>query len=132
MALTYLSSKSPLSQTSSREICESLNIPLESTAKILQKLNKNGWLNAIQGPKGGYQLSISLKEKSLVELVDLIEGNCHLVNCSEGNCELMNTCNVATPLKKLDQYLRSFLSSLSLDEILRESSFNPQLKEKII
>lgn len=121
MALKFMAAKEEKSLTSAREICETFNVPFDTTAKVLQIMNSNGILNSVKGIRGGYQLKKNLAEVTYMELARLVEGKEEGQFCqnSKGEvCELYTSCNIANPLELLNKKLNSYLEGLSLKELL--------------
>jgi len=64
-----------------KEICDSENIPVYFTYKILKKLERGGIVRAVRGREGGY---ILMKEPNNVSLLDIYR--------STGSKMLLNDC----------------------------------------
>ncbi len=78
---------------STREIADTTGFSKNHTSKILQQLVKNGYLVSTRGPKGGFIISEIAKEKSLLDIFHLIEGELedntckmHCDNCPFSSC----------------------------------------------
>ncbi|PKP04334.1 MAG: Rrf2 family transcriptional regulator [Bacteroidetes bacterium HGW-Bacteroidetes-9] len=50
-------------------------------AKVMQILVKNGYLDSVRGPKGGFTLKGDPKKINLLEIYELIEGNIEEHHC---------------------------------------------------
>lgn len=112
---------------SAREICDELNTPFDTTAKVMQLMNNQDILKSTKGIKGGYSLNKGLHEITYMELVRLIEGKDQIGRVCEtklGTCEFYSKCNIATPVEKLNRKLNQFLESLSLEDLLQGAEFN--------
>lgn len=127
VAIKHMALKDKEELTSAREICDLFKTPFDTTAKVLQIMNNNGLLSSVKGIKGGYQLSVSLRDITYLQLVNMIEkkinknhGVCESV---KGTCELFDTCNIIEPIEMLNDKINQFLESLTLEELL--------LREKI-
>ncbi len=57
-----------------------------------------------------------------MELVELIEGKSFMMDCHEGPCDLIHKCNISQPIKRLNDYLISIFSTLSIGELLAEDN----------
>jgi len=103
---------------SAKEISSQYNIPYELLAKILQKLCKLGYLHAIKGPFGGYQLKNSLEEIKLINFFEDLEGPIGLAKCLfNANCNQIDLCNIKSPINKINNNIRELLSKTTLNEI---------------
>ena len=133
MALKFMSDKTNQSLnsvetglTSAREICDELNIPFDTTAKVMQIMNNQEILKSVKGIKGGYSLNKSLTEISYMQLVRLIEGKPdtgRVCVTEKGTCELFSKCNIVTPVEQLGKKLNAFLETLTIDDLLNGSEF---------
>ena len=70
----------------SAEIGEKANIPKPFLAKIFQKLSKEKLIRSVKGPKGGFYLSDKELSKSLLDVIECIDG-----------LESFNTCFIGLP-----------------------------------
>ena len=113
--------------TSAREICDSLNTPFDTTAKVMQLMNNHEILKSTKGIKGGYSLNMDLSQITYMDLVRMIEGKDIGRVCvtTKGTCEHFGKCNIATPVEILNRKLNLFLETLTLAELLLLSEFNP-------
>lgn len=121
IALKYLASQKEGHLTSAREICDQFKTPFDTTAKVLQIMNNNGLLNSTKGIKGGYSLAKPLSQVTFFEMTAMIEGKSSspsFCESSKGVCDLYDQCNIITPMELLNRKIHTFLSSLTLEELL--------------
>jgi len=123
LSLILLSSaKDPMdSESLSRELAISKSF----LAKILQSLAKKGILKSYKGAKGGFALDKAAKDISMLEIMATVEGKAPAVfECapSESNCpsDKADICSIWPFLNKLQGKIDSFLSELSLADIIDE------------
>lgn len=119
MVLKYVTHKKPGELVSAREICDELKIPFDPTAKVMQIMNANHLLKSHQGKSGGYSLNKELQEISYGQLAEIIEGKLSNVKCISGKCELLKTCNIITPIDKLNLKTQEFYHNLKIGELLK-------------
>ena len=102
-----------------KEISSIYNIPPEILAKTLQKLCKLDYLNAIKGSHGGYYLNKPLDSINLIDFMESIEGPIGIVKCSiDVHCDVIKKCNIKTPIHKINDNIRNFLSKVSINELI--------------
>lgn len=120
MALRLICSKSEGELTSAKEVAEQMHIPFEVTARVLQALSSRGLLKAEYGVSGGYSLARSLKEISVHDLNEMLEGHVVLTKCLSNDeaCEISGTCNITSPISNLNSKVTEFYKSISLQEVL--------------
>ena len=90
----------------------------------MQSMNNEGLLNSLQGIKGGYVLSTNLGNVYFIDLVEMIEGKIPELFCETakgGPCQLTGSCNIITPVDRLNRKVRNYLSLLSVEELLFEN-----------
>lgn len=120
MALRHISLKPSLQLTSAKEIADSMHIPFEVTARVLQALSSRGLLKAEYGAGGGYTLARSLAEVSVHDLSEMLEGHLALTKClsNEDTCDIASTCNIIEPIANLNRKVQEFYRSVPLSEVL--------------
>ncbi len=67
----------------STELAEELHSTPQFMPQVMTPLVRAGWVASEPGPKGGYQLATDLSERSILELIELIEGP-----TDDGHCVL--------------------------------------------
>ena len=121
MVLKYMGTeKMPGELTTVREICHRFSCPFNTMAKIMQMMNEGGILESLQGVKGGYRQIKALCEISFYDLFMLIEKkeNTSICHKEEGPCDLFSTCNIITPLNRLNFQLGRYFAELNLRDVL--------------
>ncbi len=136
IALKHIQIQSELAPdryVSAREICDLYNAPFDTMAKVMQHMNTHHILKSIKGIKGGYILAKPLKNvtyldlMTIVEDVDLGHGPCH---SHKGPCELSSHCNIKGPVNSLNKKILNFLSTLTINDLLKEEWGNsPMLSQ---
>ena len=102
----------------SREIAGIYLIPQALLAKILQQMTKLNYIKAAQGPQGGYRIRKGLKEISLTQFVEEIEGPFGMVDCSiSSDCIQLSNCNIRLPINKINQNIRLIFNDIPITDI---------------
>lgn len=112
ISLKYIQEKPAGILITAKEISDEFHIPFDATARVLQLLSSAQWLESEQGAHGGYRLSArNLNELTLFELIEVVEGKQGVVKCIKSNesCPIQSTCNVISPMQKLNESLQLFL-----------------------
>ena len=119
IALRYLQENED-EPVSAKIICQKNHISFDVLSQSLQCLTRDGILNSIKGSKGGYKIDRDLKQISLLNLWESLEGEQTIVECLSGehHCSLTNSCNMISPMKKLNKQMRNFLDDISISELL--------------
>jgi len=120
IALSHIENSPKEDLISSNKIASHYNIPKELMAKTLQSMVREGYLKAVKGPSGGYQSNIKLKDISLKDFIESLEGPLALTDCYIGDdCDQITACNIKEPIKKINDNLLDFLDNISLVEITK-------------
>jgi Rrf2 family protein len=94
-------------------------------ANILKELCQKGFVASHRGVKGGYVLSRSAEEISLLELMESLDDVVHLTECSKTNvaaideCSLLSVCPMRGSMRLVHQRIREVLGAVTLAELLR-------------
>ena len=104
--------------TTTKEIADLYTIPRELLAKTLQQMARLKYIDAVQGPLGGYRIYKSLTNISLTQFVEQLEGPLGIVNCSISNdCIQLNNCNIRMPINKINDNIRSIFNDIPITDI---------------
>ena len=87
---------------------------------ILIVLKNNRIIETTRGVNGGYVLSRSPKEITVLEVVDSLEGPLDLVDCVSSNsaCSKTDTCATRTIWKELADAWKSILGNITLQDVI--------------
>jgi len=102
------------------ELVEKLKIPRPFLRKLLQILNKEGLLKSIKGQGGGFRLACSARKISLVDLIEIFQGDLTLNECIFKKLICPNTkkCLLRKKIKKIEKYVIKELKSITLASLI--------------
>jgi len=104
--------------SSTKEIADMYTIPREILAKTLQQMSRLKYIDAVQGPKGGYRIDNVLSKINLTQFVEEMEGPLEMVECNiNSDCIQINTCNIRMPINKINQNIRSIFNKINITDI---------------
>lgn len=74
-----------------KEIATKLNISANHLSKVMQRLNKAGFIDSIKGFNGGFKLAANPENVTFLEIYETFDGkikgtNCILSNNCQNNC----------------------------------------------
>lgn len=117
-ALTKCSENGKLMSAS--QLVQEGNISYEVGRKLLQTLRKAKLVKSVMGSKGGFTLNRKPSEISLMEIINIFQGNVCLNECLADNkeCEFESKCGINTALTSIQQQLNDYLQSITLEKIL--------------
>ncbi|XOV91263.1 MAG: RrF2 family transcriptional regulator [Bacteroidota bacterium] len=100
-----------------KDIAKANGSPEAYTAKILQQLVRNGLLQSLRGPTGGFK--ISSRPITLLEVVTAIDGEGIVKDCVLGleECSAQHPCPVHDKFSAIRDHLKGVLSTTNLDDV---------------
>mgnify|MGYP006295170557 CR=1 FL=1 len=113
-----------------RRIASSQGISEAYVDQILMPLRAGGLLQSRRGRKGGYQLAMPASEISVLDVVEMLEGQLSLVECVEDPafCDRRPVCVMTKIWETASESLRSILRKITLAELKKQrraSEFRP-------
>jgi Rrf2 family protein len=106
---------------SARALSDRFSIPFEILSKILQRIGQYGLVESVQGPKGGYRLARELKDITLDQVVEAMQGPVRLVPCgTEDGCERTELCLIRPGVVRIQDLLIEFLKKHTLQDMILE------------
>lgn len=69
------------------ELAAAVDSTRQFMPQVLAPMVRAGWITSIPGPRGGYTLATELTSRSLLDVIELIEGP-----TDDGRCVLGGTC----------------------------------------
>jgi Rrf2 family protein len=118
IALRHMQGKSIDAISSTKEIANHYNIPLEILAKTLQHMAKKKIIEAVNGPRGGYRIKAKLNNINLVEFFEKVEGPLGLSDCfHDANCMQIKFCNIRTPIQRINNNMINMFRNMSVQDV---------------
>ena len=100
------------------EISSSYGIPKEILAKTMQKLAKKNIIKSVKGPYGGYKAMDKSSSTTLNDFFEILEGPTAIMDCYfDSGCDHLTSCNIRTPINKINNSIRNLLDKLTLADI---------------
>ena len=103
----------------SAEIAEELGLPPQFLTKILRRLTATDLVSSQRGRAGGFRLTRSAVEISLLEVVEPFQDGLIGVECLLGQSECTDPedCPLHEPMARMRQQFHDLLSGTTLDEV---------------
>ena len=105
-----------------KEIAERQEISQKYIESIMTLLSKNGFVDAVHGKGGGYQLNKKPEDYKVGDMLRLTEGSLSPVACLEkgaAECPRKNVCRTLPMWTKLDELVEGYLDSVSLADLMK-------------
>ena len=106
---------------------ERQDISMKYLEMIVAHLKKAGLVESTRGKEGGYRLTRTPAEYSILEILDSIEDNLAPVSCIQDGairCEQAGACLTIPMWKELDEVTNRYLSSVTLEDLLTGQKWN--------
>lgn len=120
-ATIYIAQQSSIdARANLKDIAQEIASPVAFTAKILQKLVKNGIIYSLKGANGGFKIDVkTMKKIKLMDIVIAIDGCLNDKMCVLGlkACSKLNPCPVHHKYKLIKNDIVKMLENTSLLEM---------------
>ncbi len=111
-----------------KDMAQPINVPQAYIAKLLQELSRSGVISSIKGPRGGFYLSEKDRNRTLMDVISVIDDENKLNSCvlSLEKCNANKPC----PLHNLvSPTMTTFLKSLRETTI---EDFSNQIRQGLV
>ncbi|ORJ61550.1 transcriptional regulator [Geothermobacter hydrogeniphilus] len=98
-------------------------ISLPYLEQLFVKLRRGEIVTSVRGPGGGYRLARPADEIRVDQIIDSVEETLVPVSCmdADGSCQCDEQCVTHNVWQGLGERIRSFLSSITLEDLTREA-----------
>lgn len=101
------------------KIAEATGSSRHHVAKILQRLVKEGFLNSMRGPSGGFTLNVVPAEITLLQIYEAIEGKIIIPNCpSEHPVCPFGKCIMGNVVSEMTQLFIDYLTKNTVADLI--------------
>lgn len=118
------------------EISERQGISLSYLEQLFARLRKQGLVSSSRGPGGGYQLSRSATEITVLEVISAVDEKMDNTQCQgKHNCHGDEQCVSHELWQSLSEQIRIYLAGITLHHVVSDyqrSRNNRHTNEKII
>ena len=102
------------------DISERQSISISYLEQLFAKLRKNGLVSSVRGPGGGYQLAGHGADIFIAQIIDAVDELVDVTRCAgQGDCQQGMMCLTHELWTDLSHQIHTFLSSISLEELVR-------------
>jgi Rrf2 family protein len=118
IALRHMQLKESEELTSTKEIATRYGVPQQLLAKTLQHMARDGIIEAVQGPAGGYRVATNLEQISMKDFFEKLEGPLGMMDCYfDSDCIQFGSCNIRVPIQRINDNMRNLFSQMSVQEV---------------
>lgn len=104
-----------------KEIAERQAISERYLEHVVNSLRTGGLLRSVRGPKGGYYLSRSPQQITVMDVVNATSGSFQLMQCveEEGSCGRSSACATRVFWDRLYEAMREVLDDTTLEDLIK-------------
>ena len=119
-AVIYLASKFESGENAGiKEIAEFIDASEHTIGKLLQTLVKQGVVNSIKGPSGGFYISKEQKKQPIINIVEAIDGKQLFKECGLGlsKCSASRPCPIHHDYKEARDKVEKLFSTRKIADL---------------
>ncbi len=100
------------------ELAEILDTSVQYLPQVMSPLVHRGWVASTRGPNGGYRLTAELRDISVLQLIETMEGPTDTTTCvlRGGTCDILEPCALHGAWSRAREALLVELASMSVTE----------------
>ncbi|MCY6355528.1 RrF2 family transcriptional regulator [Clostridium sp. ZS2-4] len=103
-----------------KNIADRQNLSERYLEQIFSALKKNGIVNSIKGPQGGYIISKNTHEILVGDILRALEGSLHVVNSEDMIDDKIEECINNSIWSKLNESIDMVVNSITLEDLVSE------------
>jgi Rrf2 family protein len=106
------------------QISKRQDISVKYLEGLIWELKKAGYIDSVRGAKGGHLLNKAPEHITIAEIVDVLEGNSHLVECDpeDNPCPRAENCPTRRLWKDVEQLVYDKLSSVTIKDLMQQGN----------
>jgi len=120
-AMVHMAGQYGREPVSTRDVARAEDISYQLACKLMQRLHKSKLVKSSMGPKGGFRLSREPAKINLLQTIKAIQGPLSVNRCFLHYCNRQSNCPIRKKLAVLQENIESYLSDITLDELLDHS-----------
>lgn len=103
-----------------KSISERQNLSERYLEQIFSTLKKNGLVNSIKGPQGGYMPSKEIRQISVGDILRALEGSLHIVDSQDIISDKIEDCIKNNVWKKMNESIDKIVDNITLEDLVFE------------
>jgi Rrf2 family iron-sulfur cluster assembly transcriptional regulator len=101
------------------DIAKRQHISLSYLEQLFARLRRAGMVEGVRGPGGGYQLSRSMNNISIADIICAVDETIDSTRCGgKGNCQNSQPCLTHDLWMGLSDQIRQYLDSITLEDVI--------------
>jgi Rrf2 family protein len=117
-AVYELSANYGLGPVSIKKISEKYGISESYLEQLFAKLKKNGYIETVRGPQGGYMLSREPKDITVGMILRTLEGDISTAECTSREvCSRESICATRVIFEKIEKSINDVIDNITLADM---------------
>lgn len=119
-AVIYLASKFESGENAGiKEIAELIDASEHTIGKLLQTLVKQGIINSVKGPAGGFYISKEQRKQPIISIVEAIDGKQVFKECGLGlsKCSASHPCPIHNDYKEARDLIENVFTNKKIADL---------------
>lgn len=117
--LVFLAAADPALPVSTAVIAQKYRVSAHHMRKVAQGLSRLGYIESLEGRRGGLRLSMPAAALRVGDLVQELEGVGALVQCKRGPCPLQGGCALKGALDRAERGFIEELNKVTIADVAR-------------
>ena len=101
-----------------KEIATDLDISANHLSKVMQRLNKAGYIDSIKGFNGGFKISVNPKDVTFLEIYELFEGKFKSSTCLLPNQKCDGKCILGDLVLSVNRQVKEKFEKTKLSDFM--------------
>lgn len=103
-----------------KEIAERIEVSANHLSKIMQRLNKAGFIDSVKGFNGGFRLAIEPSKLTFLEIYELFDGKIQCSDCFLTHKKCDNACMFDDLIASVNAQVREKFATTKLSDIAQK------------
>ena len=115
------------------DISDRQGIYLSYLEQLFANLRRQGLVSSSRGPGGGYRLSRSADEVTVLDVISAVDEKVDTTRCEgKGNCSNGEQCLSHEIWHSLSEQIRMYLGGITLGQVVKDHQMNNGTSDKVI
>lgn len=115
------------------DISDRQGISLSYLEQLFANLRRQGLVSSSRGPGGGYRLSRSADEVTVLDVISAVDEKVDTTRCEgKGNCSNGEQCLSHEIWHSLSEQIRMYLGGITLGQVVKDHQMNNGTSDNVI
>ena len=115
------------------DISDRQGISLSYLEQLFSNLRRQGLVSSSRGPGGGYRLSRSADEVTVLDIISAVDEKVDTTRCEgKGNCSNGEQCLSHEIWHSLSEQIKMYLGGITIGQVVKDHQMNNGTSDKVI